>query len=90
MTTKSTKTIECEILSISPLRLSAMGNPRYRVCTTAGSFTTKANASVAYGIPNLFGYDRSGEKARQRKSAILHLTPAGYITNITFTDGSHL
>jgi hypothetical protein len=63
--------------------VSTNGNPRYRLVTlTKGEFreyVTMSDAGFAYGINN----DWAGKSTR---SALLALTPAGRVRNLTYLD----
>lgn len=43
---------DVEIFRIERLSLSRNGNPRFKLHTDKGVFTTKVDASLAYGIEN--------------------------------------
>jgi hypothetical protein len=82
------ETVTCDLIALERDGCSRMGNPRHRVVTSVGSFLTAADCSVAYGLPNLFGYDRVGTLAHSRQGVTLHLNGWGKVTGVQLADGS--
>lgn len=76
-------TIHTSLVSVKRLNSSVNGNPRFRLNTTHGEFTTQSDASCSYDVDNI------ARGIRQRDTGdyvpvpvVLSLTPAGRVWNI--------
>lgn len=87
-TTKFPATVIATVFEIRRLGCSKNGNPAWELRTSSGYFRTKSDASVSYGLPNLFGWDRDGSKRRQRENMTLHLTRNGRVTGVQTNNGT--
>jgi len=68
---------------VERLKLSANGNPRFRIYFTNGfSAPTQSDNSVGYSVSNYLSIDN------RNRPVIVTFTKAGFITDIQFTDGT--
>jgi hypothetical protein len=63
------------------LRCSSYGNPRWRIATASGTFTTSTNSACAYEVENYF------RSSRAPRFVVLTLNKRGFVIGIAPADG---
>ena len=76
-------------------RVSSFGNPSWVLHTSAGRFTTKANASLGYAVENLIAPTQTAPKPWQvigddDAQVTLVTTAAGRVFDILGADGNRI